>query len=72
MHNFLVVVEDVTPIDTLEIAVVVDLYGTAVVVGIAVEVEFTGMVVVLAVLVVEFTGTAVVVELITLPVVTWP
>ena len=56
MHNFLVVVEDVTPIDTLElveIAVVVDLSGTAVVVGIAVEVEFTGMVVVLAVLVVR-------------------
>ena len=73
--NFLVVVEDVTPIDTLElveIAVVVDLSGTAVVVGIAVEVEFTGMVVVLAVLVVEFTGTAVVVELIRITVVTWP
>ena len=50
----------------------VDLSGTAVVVGIAVEVEFTGMVVVLAVLVVEFIGTAVVVELIRIPVVTWP
>ena len=50
----------------------VDLSGTAVVVGIAVEVEFTGMVVVLAILVVEFTGMVVVVELIRIPVVTWP